>query len=164
MNKPLLMSLTATFLVAGLYGEAVAQAQSRVYRCGNEYTNNPPPGLKGCKPLEGGNVTVIQRVRASDAARVAAAQPSANRVSEDMQRQRDLEARQILEAELRRAEGRQADLLKEYNNGEPEKFGHETRNHQKYLDRVADLRANIERNETDIAGLRRELGRYPESK
>ena len=35
------------------------------------------------------------------------------------------EARAILEAELKKAEARQAELLKEYNNGEPEKQGSE---------------------------------------
>ena len=67
----------------------------------------------------------------------------------------------ILEAELRKAEARQADLLREYNNGEPEKMGPEFRNHQKYLDRVADLKSSIERNESDLSGLRRELDRLP---
>jgi hypothetical protein len=75
------------------------------------------------------------------------------------QKNRDAEARTILEAELKKAEARQAELLKEYNNGEPEKLGPEHRNHQKYLDRVADLKASIARNESDIAGLKRELGR-----
>jgi plasmid stability protein len=75
------------------------------------------------------------------------------------QRSRDAEARTILEAELKKAEAKQAELLKEYNNGEPEKLGPEHRNHQKYLDRVADLKASIARNESDIAGLKRELGR-----
>jgi hypothetical protein len=66
-----------------------------------------------------------------------------------------------VEAELKKAETRQADLLKEYNNGEPEMLGPEHRNHQKYLDRIAELKAAIERNEKDIAGLKRELGRSP---
>jgi len=52
-------------------------------------------------------------------------------------------------------------LLKEYNNGEPEKLGPEHRNHQKYLDRVAELKASIARNDSDIDGIRRELSRVP---
>jgi len=64
---------------------------------------------------------------------------------------------------LKKAEARQAELLKEYNNGEPEKLGPETRNHQKYLDRIAELKASMARNESDIAGIRRELGRVPSS-
>lgn len=167
MKKPLLMSLTATVFVATLGAADLAQAQNRIYRCGNEYTNTVQPGQKGCKLLEGGNVTVVQRPRASDVTRVA----SASQASEvlrgreaEAQRQRDADARQILQAELARAESRQAELMAEYNNGEPEKMGPEFRNHQKYLDRVAEIKANIERNEGDIAGLRREIERVSESK
>ena len=67
----------------------------------------------------------------------------------------------MLQSELRKAEARQAELLKEYNNGEPEKQGSEAKNYQKYLDRVADMKAQIARNESDIAGLQREIGRLP---
>lgn len=38
-------------------------------------------------------------------------------------------------------------------------MGSEARNHQKYLDRVAELKASIARNLSDIASIRRELGR-----
>jgi hypothetical protein len=168
MKKPVLMSLTATLFVAGLgvVNLAQAQGQSRIYRCGNEYTNTVQPGQKGCKLLEGGNVTVVQRPRPSEMVRVASAasqlSEASRREAAQAQRARDADARQILEAELRKAEARQAELLAEYNNGEPEKLGPETRNHQRYLDRVADLKASIERNESDMAGLRRELGRIPE--
>lgn len=164
MKKPLLMSLTATLFVAGVVVTDLAQAQGRIYRCGNEYTNTVQPGQKGCKLLEGGNVTVVQRPRASESVRVASASQDGKRVDGVQQRQRDADARQILEAELRKAEARQAELLQEYNNGEPEKAGPEFRNHQKYLDRVSELKASIERNESDQAGLRRELDRLPESK
>ena len=49
----------------------------------------------------------------------------------------------------------------EYKDGKPDHQGIESRNHQKYLDRVAELKAAIARNESDIAGIRRELGRSP---
>jgi hypothetical protein len=75
------------------------------------------------------------------------------------QKSRDSDSRQILELELRKAEARELELLREYNNGEPERRGDETRNYQKYLDRVAELKASLARNESDIAGIRRELGR-----
>jgi hypothetical protein len=80
------------------------------------------------------------------------------------QRARDADARYILDSELKKAEGRRAELQREYNNGEPEKLGPETRNHQKYLDRVAELKAAIARNEADIAGIQRELSRLTASK
>jgi hypothetical protein len=107
-------------------------------------------------------VTVVQRPR--ETVRLASASQEGMRVDGMLQRQRDADARQILEAELRKAEARQAELLQEYNNGEPEKAGPEFRNYQKYLDRVSELKASLERNESDQAGLRRELDRLPESK
>jgi hypothetical protein len=140
---------------AGLASAAVGQ--DRIYRCGNEYTNTLPEGKAGsCKLVSGGNVTVVQAQKPGPA-RVA----SAARVDSVDQRGKDSETRLILEAELKKAEARQIELQKEYNNGEPEKLGPESRNYQKYLDRVAELKANIGRNESDIAGIRRELGRLP---
>jgi hypothetical protein len=146
---------------------ANSYAQTPVFRCaGNVYTNDATEArAKGCKTLEGGNVTVVQGTRVNSQATVkvatapqAAAGPG-QRVDADEQRARDSDARAILEAELKKAEARQEELVKEYNNGEPEKMGPEHRNYQKYLDRVAELKANIARNESDIAGIKRELGR-----
>lgn len=151
--------------MAAIAGSSYAQT---IYRCpGNVYTNDGAEARsKGCKTMEGGNITVVPgtRVNAPAAAvKVATAPQSAagpgQRVDADEQRARDGNAREILEAELKKAEVRQADLAKEYNNGEPEMLGPEHRNHQKYLDRVAELKANISRTESDIAGIKRELSR-----
>lgn len=145
-----------------------AQAQERVWRCGNEYTNNAADAQKrGCKVMEGGNVTIVQGARppgaaASSGGGAAARAPAGSpRVEGADQRARDGEARSVLQSELRKAESRQSELLRDYNNGEPEKQGGEARNYQKYLDRVADMKAEIARNESDIAGIRREIGRLP---
>ena len=158
MKYPVLIPLLAMFLVANSF------AQTRIFRCGNEYTNNASEAqARGCKVVEGGNVTVVEgtRIASTPAApvRVANAPQASQRVDNTEQRARDNDARAILESELKKAEARRADLLKEYNNGEPEKMGSEARNHQKYLDRVAELKANIARNDSDIAGIGRELGR-----
>lgn len=137
-------------------------AQERIYRCGNEYTNTVSEAqAKNCKLVSGGNVTVVQahKPSATSGTRVAAATQPGQRVDAGDQRAKDSDAKLILESELKKAEARQAELLKEYNNGEPEKLGPETRNFQKYQDRVAELKASISRNESDIAGIRRELGR-----
>ncbi|HEY1102277.1 MAG TPA: hypothetical protein VGE70_02550 [Burkholderiaceae bacterium] len=149
------------FLASAMVALAAAHAQERVYRCGNEYTNNPAMAKnRDCKVLDGGNVTVIQGTRVQQPGASRAAQPSGGqRVASDEQRARDTDSRAILESELRRAESRQAELLKEFNNGEPEKQGAEGRNYQKYLDRVEEMRAGIARGESDIAGLKRELAR-----
>ena len=162
MKYALLIPLAAAFFSVSSF------SQERIYRCGNEYTNTVPSDkTRGCKLMEGGNVTVVQGARpgASTPARAATAATAgtsgAKRVDSGEQKSRDSDARQILEAELKKAEARQAELLKEYNNGEPEKQGVEVRNYQKYLDRVAELKASLARNESDIAGIRRELGRTP---
>lgn len=140
----------------------VHAADERIYRCGNEYTNTVSEAqAKNCKVISGGNVTVIQSVKPAANVKVASASQSGQRVDAADQRAKDSDARLILDSELKRAEAKQAELLKEYNNGEPEKLGPETRNQQKYLDRVAELKASISRNESDIAGIRRELGRLP---
>jgi hypothetical protein len=153
---------------------ASAIAQDRIYRCsGNEYTNNANTAAeKGCKLVEGGNLTVVTapKPRAPAAGngdvRVAAASPAGNtaapapsRIDTAEQRSRDSDARAILESELKKVEAKQAELLKEYNNGEPEKRGPEMRNNQLYLDRVKEMKAQIARNDSDIAGIKREIGR-----
>ncbi len=150
-----------------------AWAQDRIYRCsGNEYTNNAATAAeKGCKLVDGGNLTVVAAPRvnrpnpAGADVRVAAAQssgaaaPAPSRIDTAEQRSRDSDARAILESELKKVEAKQAELLKEFNNGEPEKRGDEQRNHQKYLDRVAEMKAQIARNDSDIAGIKREIAR-----
>jgi hypothetical protein len=145
-----------------------ARAADRIYRCGNEYTNNVASAKQhDCKVVEGGNVTIVpgarpeapKRAASSSSVPVVTAPAGSPRVDPSEQRARDSDARAILESELRKAEARQADLAKEYKNGEPDKLGPETRNYQKYLDRVAELKASIERNESDVAGIKRELSR-----
>jgi len=48
-----------SLLVAALLPVAL-QAQDRIYRCGNEYTNDATLAQeRGCRRVEGGNVTVL---------------------------------------------------------------------------------------------------------
>lgn len=164
MKKPL-STLLHTVLLGALLAPA-AWSQDRIYRCGNEYTNNASQAKeRGCKLVEGGNVTVLQGARpsapaaASNNAPAASSPPSAPRMDNGNQRARDADARAILESELRKAESRLAELNKEYNNGSPERSALELRNPQGYIERTAQIKANIARAESDIAGIRRELGR-----
>lgn len=160
-------------IVAALLAGNSASAQERIFRCdGNEYTNNAQTAAqRGCKLVEGGNLTIVSAPKARTPAsggdvRVAAATtntssaaPAPSRIDTAEQRSRDSDARAILESELKKVEAKQAELLKEYNNGEPEKRGPEMRNNQTYLDRVAEMKAQIARNDSDIAGIKREIGR-----
>ena len=139
---------------------------------------------RNCRGIDGAPLTVVQTPRRpapapagapgaavpdGSAPRAAAAAPAApggtgttarpdTRIDPAVQRARDADARRILEAELRREEERLEFLRREFNNGEPERRGEE-RNYALYQQRVAEMRAAIGRKESDIAAIRRELGK-----
>lgn len=163
--------LTIISLVIFALSSHLAFAQSTIYRCGNEYTNDATDAkARGCKVLIGGNVTVIQTSKKSNNSNSnnsTVISPKSNnnasntpRVDDSDQRARDSDAKLILESELRKTEQKLEQLKKEYNNGEPEKMTSETKNNQKYLDRIVDMRAQMLRTENDIAGIKRELNRF----
>ena len=52
-------------------------------------------------------------------------------------------------------------LRAEYNDGNPVRTALELRNPQGYPERVEKLKADIARQESDVAGIRRELDRLP---
>ena len=153
------------FALTALAGTLVLQsasAQDKIYRCGNEYTNNVSDAkARGCKLVEGGNVTVLQASKpaAAPAAPAATSPANAPKVSDADQKARDSDRRAILQDELRKAEGKLAELRKEYSGGTPQKSALELRNTQVYQDRVAELKANVDRAQADVDGIRRELER-----
>ena len=163
------MKKTLTTLIVIAVMAPAAWAQDRIFRCGNEYTNNATQAKeRGCKLVEGGNVTVVQgaRPKASGAAApsgTTASPAGAPRVDNNDQRARDADARAILESELRKAEARHADLLRDYNDGAPVRNALELRNPQLYMERTAELTASVARSESDLAGIRRELARLAPS-
>lgn len=155
------------WVAACMLGSALGVQAQVVYRCpGNLYTDAlsaKEAVAKGCKTLDGTPITVIQsnfRPANKGVATPGAQGGSSDKdkVSAQDQKARDSDARQILEAELRKEEEALAALRKEFNNGEPERRGDE-RNAQKYIDRVAEMRNNITRKEADIASVRRELAK-----
>ena len=158
-------------LTLALAGDAaLAQSGQVYYICpGNVFTNTisaKEAESRGCKAREAQQPTTIPAPRspATKPPPVASSGPglraSDSRVDQAEQRARDTDARRILEAELRKEEERLEALKREYNNGEPERRGDE-RNAQKYLDRIAELKASISRKEADVSAIRRELGKLP---
>jgi len=139
-----------------------------VYRCPGPpvlYTDQLTPQEakeKGCRTIEGAPVTIVQgtRPRAPASAAAGPARASEPRSDAAEQRARDADARRILSDELRREEDKLAALQREYNNGEPERLGSE-RNYARYQERVAEMRAAIQRKEADIAAIKRELAKLP---
>ena len=164
---PCLVALVAVSVSAPRPAHAQA-AGSIVYRCpGNLYTSEltaKQADEKGCRTIEGAPITVIQGARPRTGAPVPpapVARPADSKVDPAAQRTRDNDSRRILEAELKKEEEQLAQLTKEFNGGEPERRGDE-KNYQKYLDRVAELKAAIARKESDVSALRREIGKLPQ--
>ena len=159
----------------GLSTAVLAQTPAEIYRCGNAYTNQPVAGADcarmGATPvtvIEGTRVHVTPGAPVSPATTGAVSNPRAAAVSDaapntkvdaQAQRERDQQARQILEAELAKAIAAQAEIARLWNNGEPHKQGDEFKNPARYQERVAQMRMALMRSESDIAGLRRELAR-----
>jgi lipopolysaccharide export system protein LptA len=152
-----------------------AAAQNKaVYRCPpvdkiTHFTDNKAEAdTKGCSLMTGGNVTVVQgtRVGGAEPMRVASVTPKTTTTSSNSprndsaeQKTRDSDSRGILESELKKAEAKQAELLKEYNNGEPDRGALDIKMPQRYIERVAEMKASIARLSSDIEGIKRELGR-----
>jgi len=175
--SPIGLGVGRAVLLAALWLSAtgLAQTPAEIYRCGNAYTNQPVAGAD-CARMGATPVTVIEgtRVHATPGAPVSPATTGAVRnpraaavsdaapntkVDAQAQRERDQQARQILEAELAKAQAQQAEIARVWNNGEPIKQGDEFKNPAKYQQRMAELRMGLLRSESDIAGLRRELAR-----
>ena len=170
-KSPLWLIALACVSLSPLISAPVA---AQVFRCAGptgttpEYINNAKEAQqRGCKTMQGGNVTVMQGAPASKSSlRVASNNPTGLGPRTDggpEQKARDSDSRVILESELKKAEIKLAEQQKEYNNGDVEKQGIEGRNYQRYLDRVAELKESISRQQSDIAGLKREISRLPAS-
>jgi hypothetical protein len=166
---PLFRCVAAALLAGAAGSSATADSAdaSVMYRCpGNDYKNTisaKEAERLGCRKLEGAPVTIMQTTKprpAGGSPVSAVAGASGTRVDPVAQRARDSDARRILEGELRAEESKLAAMEKELNGGEPERRGDE-KNYQKYLDRVAEMRAAIERKKVDVAALRRELQKLP---
>ena len=155
--------LLAAALMLGAAGAQAAPESNVYYRCpDNVFTNTisaKEAESKGCKAMEAHQPTTIPAPKARPGV-VAAPGSSASRVDAQEQKQRDTDARKILQDELIKAQASLDALQKEYNNGQPERNGDE-KNFQKYLDRTADLKAQITRTESDIGAITRELAKTP---
>jgi len=164
-----LIGATACWLACAAVLPA-AQAQERIYRCGNEYTNSAAIAKqRNCQVVEGGHVTVVHTRPASappagtGEGKASTPAPTAARavqVDPSQQKARDSDARAILQAELVKAQEKLKALKAEYNDGYPTKSALELRNSQVYNERLESLKASIARQESDIAGIQRELARH----
>jgi hypothetical protein len=161
-------AVSALCLLAAFSG-ASAQGAT-VYRCPGPpvmYTDTltaQEAKERGCRTIEGAPITIVQvpKPRPVQAPAASAPRPADSKVPPAEQRERDSDARRILESELQREEARLDELQRLFNNGQPERLGSE-QNYQRYLDRVESMKAEIARKESDIAAIKRELAKLPAS-
>ncbi len=170
VTHPMSIRTSWAVLPCALLIWGTVQAQDRIFRCGNEYTNNPAQSQrKDCVALDGGHITVIPAPR-TNAAKAGGTQQAANasavqsaadssRISAAQQKARDSDARAILESELKKAETHLAQLQRDYNAGQPVRLPQETANPALYAERVATLKASLARAEADVVSIQRELQR-----
>jgi len=171
----------AAAAVVSVLVAAPALAQGQIWRCGNEYTNQPGerPEARGCRLLQGGNLSIVEGRRpagnqapASDASPSAAnagarapasaePRPPSQRVERTEQQARDRDARLILETELRRAQERVRELQAEFNQGRPQPLPGERGDEARLAQRTEELRRRLERAQGDVTAIEREIGRLP---
>ncbi len=164
-RQHLFKAITAGLTIAAA---STAQAQGDIFVCtdpdGRKVYQNTGTS-RGCKRLDVQPLTTVPapKLPAGGAPGPRAAAPAVTpatfpRVEADTQRVRDGERRRILEDELKTEEERLAKLRTEFNNGQPERQGDETRNFARYQERVVRMQEDIQRSENNILALRRELG------
>lgn len=170
----------------GLVLSTAVSAQSGVWRCGNEYTNQPGPNpeTRGCRQVEGGNLSIVEDTRPRPVSGATGSTPPptagsaptttqtsrppasgarspAERVDRSEQQARDRDARLILDSELKRAQERVQELAAEYNGGQPTPLASERGNDARYRERTEELKRRLERAQSDVAAIEREIARMP---
>lgn len=142
---------------------AVAQQSDAIWACvddqGHKVFQNVGSG-RGCRRIDGLIATVpgTAPAPASGVGGLRGVAP-ANfpKVDQDTQRLRDSDRRHILEDELRVEQGRLARLRDDFNNGTPRLLADESAGSPSYQERVQRLLEDIQRSESYIASLKREL-------
>lgn len=157
-------------LAWGLCGSALAQ--EAIYRCGNEYTNAPRDKAV-CEKLAEQAVTVIpglrvqtprQAVASSGPGAQAQRMPIEPSAADPVQpSEREAQARTILAQELERVEKQHQTWSQAYQQAKLSKSSGDAQANPNSPDRMAELKAAIERAERDKESLQRELARRPVS-
>jgi len=145
-----------------------ASAEQAVYQCGQELTNQPKnPAL--CQKIEISNHTQIAGTKVQNLNKPNAVVSAGDRPSETAQtvssnppnvHQRQTQARTILEDERQKLMAQHAELVRNFNQGQPALLEGESPHQAKYRQRVAGLKSNLLRIERDLQALQREITRY----
>ena len=145
-----------------------AAAQQAVYKCGQEITNQPADPTQCQKLLissptqiEGTRVQNGQPTKPQIAAPVSAVERPVNTPAATPENlQRNAQARTILEDEWQKLNDRYAEMVRNFNGGQPALMAGETLQHPQYKRRTAEMQVQIERMARDMLALSREMARY----
>jgi len=135
--------------------------RAEIYECldasGNKRFTNIKAEAKGCKLLNVGPPNTVPAPPGAKAPGKPMATPSSfPKVDSDMQRQRDLDRRRILENELSSEEKLLAQARRELTEQEAVRLGSE-RNYQRVLDRLEPYKKRVKLHEDNVASLKREM-------
>ena len=150
-------------------------AVQAVYQCGQEVTNQPKnPEL--CQKIEISNHTQIDGTKVQNQTKPTPVPTPASPASASVERpseltqpvlskpqdvhHRNTQARTILEDERQKLMAQHAELVRNFNQGQPALLEGESPHQAKYLQRVAGLKSNLLRIERDLQALQREIARY----
>jgi hypothetical protein len=132
-------------------------ADSDVYLCVDdhgvkEYRNNSL--TKNCKKIDLPGLTVMP----APVFKKEKMAPHGDfpQVDEKTQKKRDGDRKKILQDELANEQKKLNELNSTYQNGNPERLGDE-RNYEKYQERTAAMKADIDRSQKNIEALQREI-------
>lgn len=150
--------------VVTLFYFSTSNAQSDIYVCTDSkgvktYGNvgGSKGDNKGCTKVDLPGLTMIPAPKTKRAGKTSVATPSEfPRIDDGTQKKRDMDRKQILDAELKTEQKKLADLKAEYKNGEPDRLGNE-RNFAKYQDRTENLKQDISRSQQNIDAIQREI-------
>jgi len=150
--------------VLALLGVAGVHAQNLTYRCvdpgGRSTYTNVKEEMAGKKcTVVSREVSVVPAQQIAQPAKTAsgAAKAAGERVDTNTQRSRDDTRRKILQEELDAAEKRLAESRQKLADQEVIRSGEERLIPQKALDRIKPYREEVERQEQNVASLKREL-------
>ena len=182
MNRWPFLRITLQGLLALMcaFFMAHALANSAIYKCGQEVTNQPlDPQL--CQKLETSAAVQIEGTRvqspptgqppqqlssgvqnkgAVSSGNASSGSPIGTPITSAEQQQRQAQSRTILEDEWQKLSAQYADLVRIYKQGQPSLLPGESSQTDSYKQRVQDMKLQLQRLERDKVALQRELSRY----
>lgn len=156
-------------LLGLLTGSSVALAGTEMYVCTGKdgvrtYQNSD--GGVGCVPLNLNPITVVpsppsrplNKPQSTGKASTSASDNKYDQSNDYLSYDAKTDRLKILQEELRLEESKLDGLKNEYKDGHPDRLGSE-RNYQKYLDRTAQLKDQINSSQENISVIKKEIER-----